>query len=308
MGRIDPQILALTAAISPLWIAALSAALLVLTVCALVFRRSHKGFFAALGRCFLVILTAGLSASLIWAVLDNAAVRDRDAQRSALRLRAGELTAQALAPGSALACLDALAGETVQAACEREVFATPATVASAVAYVAAQYALLSDMTAFSKQSGAGLADDLLHLRRRLEADPFGLLAHVLVRRDGCTSEQCQGFALLRDPSHVRTNIIARTLQHYLDHYREVWARLPDAGAVGVADLTPTGAADPSKRKVPVNIDFPSAASIPPISIMNPEPKATPAIAEAVRKRAEKPKEKTEPVWRPAAGPPAQAAQ
>lgn len=307
MGRVDPQSLALIAAISPLWIAALSAALLVLTVCALMLRRSREGFFAALGRSLLVMLTAGLSASLIWAVLDNAAVRDRDAQRNALKLRAAELTAQALAPGSALACLDALAGETVQAACERAVFATPANVASAVTYVAAQYALLSDMTAFSRQSGAGIADDLVPLRRRLAADPFGLLAHVLVRRDGCTSEHCQGFALLRDPSHVRTNIIARTLQHYVDHYREVWARTADA-PVGVADLAPTGTADPGKRKVPVNIDFPSAASIPPISIMNPEPKATPAIAEAVRKRAEKPKDKTEPVWRPAAGPPAQAAQ
>lgn len=309
MGRVDPQILALISSrTSPLWIAALSAAFLVLTVCALVFRRSRKGFFGAVSRSFLIMLTAGLSASLIWAVLDNTAARDRDAQRSALKLRAGELTAQALAPGSALACLDTLAGETVQAACERAVFATPANVASAVAYVAAQYALLSDMTAFSRQGGAGIGDDLVPLRRGLEADPFGLLADVLVRRDGCTSEHCQAFALLGDPSHVRTNIIARTLQHYVDHYREVWARTLDGPATGVADLAPTGTADPSKRKVPVNIDFPSAASIPPISIMNPEPKSTPAIAEAARKRAEKPKENAQPVWRPAAGPPAPAAQ
>jgi hypothetical protein len=253
------------------------------------------------------MLAAGLSASLIWSVLDNAAMRDRDAQRSALKLRAGELAAQALAPGSPLACLDAIAGETVQAACERAVFATPASVASAVAYVAAQYALLSDMTAFSKTGGTDIADDLVPLRRALEADPFGLLAHVLVRRNGCTSERCQGFALLHDPSHVRTNIIAQTLQHYVDHYREIWARTADAPAVGVADISPTGTADLSKRKVPVAIDFPSADSIPPISIMNPEPKTTPAIAEAVRKRAERPREKVEPVWRPAAHP-AQPAQ
>lgn len=303
MGRIDQQILALISRISPLWIAALSAAFLVLTVCALVLRRSRQGAFAGIGRFFLIMLTAGLGASLIWAILDNAAVRDRDAQRSALKLRAGELTAQALVPGSTLACLDALAGETVQAACERAVFATPANVASAVVYVAAQYALLSDMTAFSRQSGgAGIGDDLVPLRRGLEADPFGLLAHVLVRRDGCTSEHCAAFALLRDPSHVRTNIIARTLQHYVDHYRDVWARSAEMAAAGVGDVSPTGTADPAKRKVPVNIDFPSAASIPPISIMNPEPTTTPAVAEAARKRAEKPRDNTEPVWRPAAGP------
>lgn len=308
MGRVDPQILALMSRISPLWIAALSAAFLVLTVCALVLRRSRKGAFAGIGRFFLIMLTAGLSASLIWAILENAALRDRDAQRSALKLRARELTVQALAPGSTLACLDALAGETVQAACERAVFATPAGVASAVAYVAAQYALLSDMTAFNTRGGAGIGDDLVPLRRGLEADPFGLLAHVLVRRDGCTSEHCAAFALLRDPSHVRTNIIARTLQHYVDHYRDVWARSAEMAAVGVADAAPTGTADPARRKVPVNIDFPSAASIPPISIMNPEPTTTPAVAEAARRRAEKPKDNTEPVWRPAAGPPAQAAQ
>ena len=306
MGRVDPQILphmsALLGQISPLWIAALSAALLALTVCALVLRRSRKGFFAAVGRLFLVLLTAALSGSLIWGV---AAARDRDAQRAALKLRAGELVAQALAPGSSLACLDVLVGDTVQAACERAVFATPATVASGVAYVAAQYALLADMTAFSRRSGTDVSDDLVPLRRELEADPFGFLAHVLVRRDGCTSEHCQAFALLHDPSHVRTNIIAQTLQHYIDHYRDVWARTADAPVVGAADISPTGTADPTKRKVSVDIDFPSAASIPPISIMNSEPKTTPAVAEAVRKR-EKPRNSVDPVWRPAA--PAQATQ
>jgi hypothetical protein len=306
MGRVDPQILALFSRMSPLWIAALSAALLVLTVWTLVVRRSRKGFFSGAGRFFLVMLTAGLSASLIWGLLDNTAVRDRDAERSALKLREGELTAQVLSPGSPLACLDALAGDTVQAACERSVFATPANVASAVAYVAAQYALMSDMTAFSKRGGAGIDDELVPLQRALEADPFGFLAHVLVRRDGCTSEHCQAFALLHDPSHVRTNIIAQTLEHYVDHYREVWARTADTPVAGMADFTPTGAADPSKRKVSVNIDFPSADSIPPISIMNPEPKTSPA-AEAARKRAEKPKDSGEPVWRPAAAAPAQAA-
>ena len=136
----------------------------------------------------------------------------------------------------------------------------------------------------------------------MEADPFGFLAYVLVRRDGCTSENCRAFALLHDPSHVRTNIIAQTLQHYTDHYREVWARAADMPPMGVTDISPTGTADPNKRKIPVNIDFPSAASIPPISIMNPEPKMTPAAAEAARKRAEKPKENVEPVWRPQPSP------
>ena len=43
------------------------------------------------------------------------------ADRRALELRAQELTARTLAPGSALACLDAVAGENVDAACESAV-------------------------------------------------------------------------------------------------------------------------------------------------------------------------------------------
>ena len=166
-------------------------------------------------------------------------------------MRAEELTAQALAPGSPLACLDRAGGRSGRGGVRKAVFATPAKCGgSDVAYVAAQFVLLSDMSAFGKQGGAEIGADLLPLRQALEADPFGFLAHVLVRRDGCTSENCPAFAVLRDPSHVRTNIIAQTLQHYVDHYREVWAQAPDAPAVGVDRLLARPAiADPGKHKV-----------------------------------------------------------
>ncbi len=296
MLRVDPQIVAW----SPLWIAAASAALLVVVICALALRPSHEEFAAASGRIVLILLGGALSGSLVWAFLASATLRDQNAELSALKLRAAQLTAQSLVPGSPLACLDAIAGDTVQAACEGAIFASPASVAAAISYVAAQFVLLSDMTDFAKRGGSRIDDALLPLRHALQADPFGFLAHVLVARDNCTSENCPALALLPDPSHVRTNIIAQTLRHYLDRYRDLWARSPDGPVADATGALPPGAAE--KRKVSVNVDFPSAASIPPISIMNPEPKA-PVDAEPAHKRAST--AQTDPVWTPAPAPAAQ---
>jgi hypothetical protein len=297
MLRVDPQIMAW----SPLWIAAASAALLVVVMCALALRPSPKGLAAAGARVLLILLGATLSGSLTWTFLAGATLRDQDAERSVLELRAAQLMTQSLLPGSPLACLDALAGDTVQVACERAVFASPANVAAAISYVAAQFVLLSDMTDFAKRGGRRIDDALRPLQRALQADPFGFLAHVLVMRDGCTSENCPPLALLADPSHVRTNIIAQTLRHYVDHYRDVWARSADGPVAEATDTMPT-AGSGEKPKVSVNIDFPSAASIPPISIMNPEPKRDAAVEPAHKHESAA---QADPVWTPAPAPAAQ---
>jgi hypothetical protein len=112
-------------------------------------------------------------------------------------------------------------------------------------------------------------------------------------------------------------MIAQTLQHYIDHYREVWARSSDAPLADAAAAAPSATAEanaPERRKVPLDIDFPTAASIPPISIMNPE-KRTPAEPRAASVAGHEPARKREgapgdaaqsdPVWTPA---PAQRAQ
>jgi hypothetical protein len=294
MLGVEPQSVAWAFAL----IAAGSAALLVVVIGALAFRFLDRGVVLAPWRIVSVLVAAILSASLTWAFLDNATVSSENAEDSALKLRAGQLIAQSLAPGSPLACLDPLAGDTVQTACERAVFASPASVASALSYVAAQFALLSDMTEYAKHGGSHIDDALLPLRGALEADPFGFLAYVLVTRDRCTSEHCPPFALLNDPGHVRTNIIAQTLPHYLDHYRDVWAKSAEEPVASAANPLPPGLAenDPAKRKVMVNIDFPSAASIPPVSIMNPEPK-TPVPPDPARKHDSA--TQTDPVYAPA---------
>jgi hypothetical protein len=304
---------------SPPWIAVSSASLLVIIVCALILRRSRIGRWPAVERALLIGLGAAFAGSLTWACVASVTMRS---ERSALDMRAQQLTAQAIVTGSPLACLDPLVSDAVEGACEKVVFASPESVAAATSYVAAQFALLADMTDYRQHGGADIDRALLPLRRTLEADPFGFLAHVLLARDACTGDNCPALALLHDPAHVRTNLIAQTLDHFVDHYREFWGKTPD---VPVAAVTDTPAAAPAeangagKHKVVVNIDFPSAASIPPISIMNPEPKGpatqhaagAAAKTEAARPGTTKPGSqgpdgpKVDPVWTPA---PAQATQ
>jgi hypothetical protein len=239
------------------------------------------------------VLAAGC---LAFAFLHAAALGDLSAERRALESRAQQLTAPALAVGSPLACLDGVASDTVQAACEKALFASPANVAASIAYVTARFALLSDMAGYAARGGRGIDETLKPLRRALEADPYGFLAHVLVIEDGCSSESCPALALLPHPDQVRTNLIARTLQHYVEQYRMGWA-----GPPGEARAQPPGqhaAIAETETRHKVNIDFPSAASIPPISIMTPEPKTSP-VDEGKRPRAAQ----TDPVWTPAPPPP-----
>ena len=277
-----------------LWVAAGSAALLVF-VCALAFDWTRTRTVARIG---VVVVGAVLGATLAWAFLDAASVRDRSAERRALEARAAALNAQSLAPGSPLACLNGLAGDEVEAACEKALFASPAAVASATSYVAARFSLLADMVAYTRRGGGHINSVLLPLRRSLEADRFGFVAHTLAVADRCSSDHCEALALLDNSSQIRANLSGQTLQRYLDHYLTVWAQPPETP---VADAAMPGAAEPNTppHKM-VNIDFPSAASIPPISIMNPEPAGPPAAAAVAAATAGEPKAEAKPHEPPAA--------
>jgi hypothetical protein len=324
-----------------LWIAAGSAAVLV-AICAVAFNALRTNA----ARAGIIALGALVGVAMIWALLGAPVGQDHGADRRALEMRAQELTARTLAPGSALACLDAVAGENVDAACEKALFAAPATVAAATSYAAARLELLSDMTAYVKHGGRDIDGALLPLRHSLETDAYGFLAHALAVRDGCTSQNCKALDVLADASRVRANLNGQTLDRYLDRYLTAWAQPPD-GPAPVADAAPQSQPTyqpgaPGQHKVVVNIDFPTAASIPPVSIMNPEPGTKPASAAAAnppapaavtasappskksRKQAANPPaqapvptaasaptmvvEQPDPVWTPAPpAPPAQAA-
>src|SRR6202795_4821170 len=257
-----------------LWIEAGSAALLV-AICAVAF----NGLRTNAARAGVVALGALVGIAMIWALLGSPVAQDHGADRRALELRAQDLTARTLAPGSALACLDAVAGENVDAACEKALFASAATVAAATSYAAARFELLSDMAAYVKHGGRDIAGALLPLRHSLETDSYGFLAHALAVRDGCTSANCKALDVLDRASRGRANLSGQTLDRYLDRYMTAWAQQPDGPVADAATQSqPTyQPAAPGQHKM-VNIDFPTAASIPAVSIMNPEPGTKPAPA------------------------------
>jgi hypothetical protein len=259
------------------WVASGAAAVLVL-VCTLALDWTRSRIIS---RFAVVGLGAAFGAILAWAFLTGTAVRDLSVERRNLEMRAAQLAAQVLAPASPLACLDGTGGESVETACERALFVSPATVAAASSYTLARLALLSDIAGHVK-AGGNLDSILPSLRRALEVDRFGFVAHTLALRDGCTSSRCAALALFPDPERVRANLSAQTFERYLDRYSALWG-LP--GETPMAQTAPPSlatlaASQPSpgqsQKKVLVDIDFPSAASIPAISIMNPEPKTGPA--------------------------------
>jgi hypothetical protein len=148
-------------------------------------------------------------------------VQQRD-ERRPLDDRKAVLMAGSIAPGSALSCLDELAGEAVESACEKTVFASPEAVASAVKYVAAQIELLNDGTAYAGRGDAGYAATLVPLRKAIELDRFGLVAHVLGGREGCTAEHCDALGRLRDSTRVLANLRDRTFEEQLKKYTAIW--------------------------------------------------------------------------------------
>ena len=90
--------------------------------------------------------------------------------------------------------------------CERTLFATPEAMASAVSYVAAQLNLFADVSEFVNRGNSDMEPLLASLRRAVETDRYGLVAHVLATRDGCTTEQCPALALMRDARAASTPI------------------------------------------------------------------------------------------------------
>jgi hypothetical protein len=254
-----------------LWIAAGSAALVVVLSAVAFFQPHRLAANSALRPAF-VVGGAIFGALITWAFSDGAGAGGAAAERRALELRAQQLNAQVLMPGSPLACLESVAGEKVEAACEKALFASPASVASASAYVAAQLTLLANIRTFARQDSADLGPVLTPLRRALETDRFGFVAHVLAIRDGCSAQKCKSLALFRDANRVRANLSAGQLERYLEYYASAWTAESEVPVADAARAAPaaTGSAAGQPKKV-VNIDFPSAASIPAVSIMNPEP-------------------------------------
>ena len=211
-------------------------------------------------------------------ILAGLAHYERAAEQHALLERNLQLSLSATAPGSALSCLDGLAGEEVENACEKSVFADPQSAARAVGYIGARLSLLADAAAFTRRGGPDLQTAFAAMRRAIELDRYGIAAHVLAVRDGCTAEKCAAFALLQDAGTVKANLKVHAFDSYVSRYTAAWnkgentqekapeASVPNTAAVG-ATVEPLSPAHPLDSRY----DFPSSASIPPVSIMNSEP-------------------------------------
>jgi hypothetical protein len=194
----------------------------------------------------------------------------------------------------ALACVDDLAGDAVLSACEKALFGSAESVAAAVSYAASQ---LERLTSYGDVASANrnMTADLAALRRAVERDRYGLIAHVLVENYRCTPTDCPAYRLFSNRKQVMANMEAHAFDGVVARYAASWnmAAAPAAGttpspAVAILGQPPgtTMGQAPGTTLVPAlatplgptlltgkptNADFPTAASTPPVSIMNPEP-------------------------------------
>src|SRR5262245_56457066 len=246
---------------------AVAALFLVMVVVAV--RHAAHGSVSRLLLPLSVIVIVALAAI---GILDRVTLNERTAEQRALLQRDSQLSMNALA-SAPLACLDGVAGEQVENACEQSVFADAQSTARAVAYVNARLSLLSEAFAIARGDHDFLAAFATG-RRAIELDRYGIAAHVLAVRDGCTSERCAAFAMFQDTGTLKANLKVQAFDTYVARYATAWAK----SEPGAADKPQVSAApQPGELSVahPLDsrYDFPSAASIPPVSIMNAEPAA-----------------------------------
>jgi hypothetical protein len=190
-------------------------------------------------------------------------------ERSADAMLEARSAVQLVASAPALSCLDGLAGEAVETPCERALFASADVAAAAVSYTAAQISKLAP-----SDDAAGQTPEQQSLRRALERDRYGLVAQILVARDHCTEADCQTLRLFSDATQIRNNMRDKLYDATITRYAATWnvGTPPPPPTPAVAAVAP---AQPAGR--PSSMDFPSAASIPPVNIMTSEPSSAPAI-------------------------------
>jgi hypothetical protein len=178
-----------------------------------------------------------------------------------------------------MSCIDDLAGETVLTACEKALFASPESAASAISYAASQ---ISRLTALGDVATVNhnLTPEIESLRRAVERDRYGLMAYVLVARDHCSPQGCPAFRSLSNSRQIMSNMDDRVYEGLVMRYSPSWG-MPAMPATAAAPGGAIAALPPAIAQTPLTtvpsgkpttmIDFPSASSTPPVNIMTPEP-------------------------------------
>jgi hypothetical protein len=251
----------------PIWAAgAASAVFLALAVVAI----GRAGVATSINVLFRVAIAA-IAVSAGWLYIQQMERQERAVEIRSLDERSAALVARAVAPGSALSCLDELAGEMVEAACEKAVFASPEAVAAAVTYVAAKVAVLAERNEHAQRVEATVASELAPPLTALELDRFGIVAHVLARQQGCRAEKCAAAAWFSDPGRVLANLRDHTFDEQVAKFAAAW-NSPARAAMDGAAPEPAHLA-PAPAGLSPRYDFPSSQTIPPVNIMVPEPSA-----------------------------------
>ena len=168
--------------------------------------------------------------------------RGGDGEQQIVEARAIELTMRAATPGSAFACLDVVANAEVEQACEGALFATPVAVARAVAYVDARVSALAASAPLAARDPHHRAS-FDRVRRALEADRYGFVAHVL-RTRGCDTETCAELKLLGNFEHVVANMKAQMFESRVTAAARAWPSNPPSAA---APSSEPSAAAPSNE-------------------------------------------------------------
>ncbi|MBV9462504.1 MAG: hypothetical protein JO141_34015 [Bradyrhizobium sp.] len=192
-----------------------------------------------------------------------------------------QLTAARSLP--ALACIDDIAGEAVEQACEKVLFGSAESTAAAVNHMAAMVTRLTSLgdAATAQRS---MTAETQALRRAIEHDRYGLVAQVLLARDRCTPTECSAYRALTDNHQIITNMDEHTFDALVARYAPSW-NMPSVPTALPAPSSMLGASVPTGR--PTNAEFPSAANTPPVSIMTPEPGTGTAAARAAASAADK---------------------
>ena len=228
-------------------------------------------------------------------------------QRRAIEARIAELRAQAMTAGS-LACLERT-GDAVQAACGQSLFASPGTVSAGRLYTTTQLDLLIAANRYGGPRTPQFDDAVATLQRSLQEDPFGLTADILMRRERCTEQRCPMLALFANPARLEANIRNKTFDANVARYTAAWGapqpgtpQTPPPASASAPAITPGGE---TRAPIPDKYELPSAASIPPVSIMTDEPPRAAAAPAAKDRPAAPPQEAAAP-GAPAATPPVRA--
>jgi hypothetical protein len=251
--------------------------------------RQHHGAVALLQRGLAGLAIGGAIAAALFVIVDRIDANGQAQERRALIARNADLTREAMSPGSALSCLEVEGGPIVENSCELSVFATPNAVAAAVSFVAERMKLLETAHALAKSGDAQVVAGMRHERQALERDRFGIAAHVLAHRYGCSAEKCEAISLFKDAGTLKADLDARPFDALVAKYEGVWdkpgePRAPVAGLPAEpgnpAAVVSTPATDAlaraelpgALRPLDKKWKLPSADSIPAVSIMSPEPK------------------------------------